>query len=170
VLSFKRQADCLQNCLPKNPAGVARLKAALNTSTLPPTPKTIPPLPQTATKVSGKTFVLGPNPIGLQEISLTFTPHQAASVGLTFADGRREVRQIGLDGVPRISPNGRYGLPAAVKGLWQSETTFVIDYDEVANINDFQLTLNFRENVMVVDLSERTAGVTVSFEGRMKHN
>jgi CubicO group peptidase (beta-lactamase class C family) len=151
-----------------NPAGVARLEAALRTSTLPLVSRPVPPLPRMAARVSGKTYEMGPNPIGLQKISLTFSPNAEASVRLTFADGRNEGRQIGLDGVARISPNGRYGLPVAVKGLWQSESTFVLDYDEVANINDFRFTLNFHGNVVNVDLSERTAGVSVNFAGRMK--
>jgi hypothetical protein len=70
--------------------------------------------------------------------------------------------------VPRISPNGRYGLPVAIRGLWQGETTFVLDYDEVGNINDFRLALNFHDNVVTVDLSEKTADVTVNFMGTMK--
>jgi hypothetical protein len=154
--------------LADNPAGVARLDAALRTSTLPPPSKPIPPLPQMAAKVSGKTYEMGPNPIGLQKVSLTFPPQADASVRLTFADGRSEIRQIGLDGVGRISPNGRYGLPVAIRGLWQGETTFVLDYDEVGNINDFRFALNFHDNAVTVDLSERTADVTVSFAGTTK--
>jgi hypothetical protein len=95
---------------------------------------------------------------------------QLVRVRLTFADGRTEVRQIGLDGVPRVSPNGRYGLPVAVRGLWQDAHSFVLDYDEVANINDFRFTLNFHEKVATINLYERTADVTVSFEGTMKVN
>jgi CubicO group peptidase (beta-lactamase class C family) len=154
--------------LPENPAGVARLAAALYTSTLPPAAKPVPPLPQMAAKVSGKTYEMGPNPIGLGKMSLMFPPHEAASVRLTFADGRSEVRLVGLDGVPRISPNGRYGLPVAVRGLWQGETTFVLDYDEVGNINDFRFALNFHEDLVTLELSERTADATVRFEGKMK--
>jgi len=156
--------------LPDNPAGVARLEAALRTSTLPPASKPARNLPQMAAKVSGKTYEMGPNPIGLQQMSLTFPPRGDTSVRLTFADGRSEVRPIGLDGVPRVSPNGRYGLPVAVKGLWQDETIFVLDYDEVANISDFRFTLNFHEKVATINLYERTADVTVSFEGTMKDN
>jgi CubicO group peptidase (beta-lactamase class C family) len=154
--------------LPENPAGVARLHSALRTSTLPPASKPVPPMSQMAAKVSGKTYEMGPNPIGLQKISLTFSPHVEASVRLRFADGRSEVRPIGLDGVARISPNGRYGLPVAIRARWQDAHSFVLDYDEVANINDYRFTLNFHENVVSVDLSERTADVTVSFEGTMK--
>jgi CubicO group peptidase (beta-lactamase class C family) len=154
--------------LAANPAGVARLEAALRTSTLPPASKAAPRLPQMAAKVSGKTYEMSPNPIGLQKMSLMFTPRAEASVRLTFVDGRSEIRQIGLDGVPRISPNGRYGLPVAIKGLWQGETTFVLDYDEVGNINDFRFALNFHDNEVRVDLSERTADVTVKFTGTTK--
>ena len=155
----------LNRPLPENPAGVARLESALRTSTLPPAAKPVLPLPQMAAKVSGKIFVMGPNPIDLQKLSLKFPPHAEASVRFTFADGRNEVRPIGLDGVARISANGRYRLPVAIRALWQDAHSFVLDYDEVANINDYRLTLNFHENVVSVDLSERTADVTVSYEG-----
>jgi len=154
--------------LAENPAGVVRLDAAVRISTLPPASRPVARLPQLAAKVSGKTYEMWSNPIGLQKMSLMFTPHAEASVRLAFADGRIEIRQIGLDSVPRISPNGRYGLPVALKGLWQGETTFVLDYDEAGNINDFRLALNFHDNLVSVDLSERTAGVTVKFTGTTK--
>jgi CubicO group peptidase (beta-lactamase class C family) len=154
--------------LPENSAGVARLAAAVKAGTLPPQSTPVPNLPQRAGRVSGRTYLMETNPLGLLEMSFTFPPRAEGSVRLAFADGRREVRPIGLDGVPRISPNGRFGLPVAVRGLWQSEQNFVLDYDEVANINDLRFSLNFQESNVTVELSERTAGVTVSFKGRAK--
>jgi hypothetical protein len=46
----------------------------------------------------------------------------------------------------------------------------VFDYDEIRNINDFRFTLNFHENVVTVELSERTAGAKVPFEGAIRSN
>ena len=161
------QAIKSDKALPENRAGVARLAAAVKAGTRPPEAKPIPPLPQMAAKISGKIFVMEPNAIGLQEISLEF-PRAEGLARLTFTDGRKEVRPIGLDGVPRISPGGRLGLPVAVKGWWQSDQTFVLDYDEVANINDYQLNFNFHENEITVEVSERTANVKMGFKGTAK--
>ena len=75
---------------------------------------------------------------------------------MTFADRRAETRPIGLDGVPRISPNGRFGLPVALSGIWQSADTLLLNYDEVGNINMFQMKLTFSAERLVVAVTERT--------------
>lgn len=151
--------------LPANPVGVARLEAAIKEMARAPSGKPADAIPKTATAVSGQTFVLDQNPIGLKEMSFLFTSKDAASLSIGFVDGRREVRPIGLNGIPLVSPNGRFGLPVAVKGFWQDERTFVLDYDEVGNINHFRFRVNFREDTVGIELSEATADVTVTFSG-----
>jgi CubicO group peptidase (beta-lactamase class C family) len=153
--------------LPENRAAVDRLAAAVETATRPPAAKPIPPLPAQAKEISGKTFVMEQNPIGLQTLTLMFAA-PTASAQLKFADGRTEARQIGLDGVPRLGQGGRFALPVAIEGSWLDQKTFVLDYDEVGNINDFRLSLTFDDNAVAVELSERTANVTVSFKGAAK--
>jgi len=108
------------------------------------------------------------NPIGLKEMSFAFTSKDSASVRLSFVDGRKEVHAIGLNGTPLTTPNGRFGLPVAVKGYWQDERTFVLDYDEVGNINDFRFKVNFHESTVGIELSEATVDVTVTFSGHRK--
>ena len=151
-----------------NPVGIGRLEAAIKNVAQAPSGKQPGSMPNTAAAVSGQTFVLDENPIGLKEMSFVFTSKDAASVNIGFVDGRKEVRQIGLDGVPRVSPKGRFNLPVAVKGSWQDERTFVLDYDELGNINHFRFKVNFRENAVGIELSEATSDVTVTFSGHSK--
>lgn len=154
--------------LPANPAAAARLEVAVKEMARAPSGKPSDAMPTTASAVSGQTFALDKNPIGLKEMSFVFKSKEAASVSISFEDGRREVRPIGLNGIPLITPKGRFGLPVAVKGFWQDERTFVLDYDEVGNINHFRFKVNFSENVVAIELSEATADVTVSFSGHRK--
>jgi hypothetical protein len=73
---------------------------------------------------------------------------------------------VGLDGVPRIWPDGRYGLPAAVSGAWESDSTFALTFDEVGNINAIRLRLTFSGDRLGVELTERTGLVEARFGGR----
>ena len=154
--------------LPENGAGVARLAAAVVTVSKPPAPQDIAPLPQMARTVSGKTIVLENNPPGLKTLSITFTSQSNASVRITFADNRTEVRPIGLDGVTRLSPGGRFNLPVGIKGSWEDKSSFVLEYDEVANINHYRLRIRFNADRIAIQLSEKTSGSEVQFEGKME--
>jgi hypothetical protein len=85
-----------------------------------------------------------------------FDRNDTAVAELEFLDGRVEKRLVGLDGVPRLSPNGRFGLPVALQGSWTDASTFVFDYDEVANINSFVCRFTFHGRQATVYLKERT--------------
>ncbi len=152
--------------LPENRAGAARLAAAVITASKPPTPKSIAPLPEIARTVSGKTYLLENNPVGLKTLSITFTSQSDASVRLTFTDNPTEVRPIGLDGVARLSPGGRFGLTVGLKGSWENKNVFLLDYDEVANINHYLLGISFNGTRIAVQLSEKTMGLDAEFEGK----
>ncbi len=152
--------------LPENRAGVARLAAAVIAVSKPPTPKSLAPLPEIAKTVSGKTYLLEDNPVGLKTLSITFTSPSDASVRLVFADNHTEARPIGLDGVARLSPAGRFGLPVGVRGSWENKNEFLLDYDEVANINHYLLRISFNGTSIAVRLSEKTLGLEAEFEGK----
>lgn len=154
--------------LPENRAGVARLAAALTAVTKPPASNSAPPLPETARTVSGKSYVMETNTLGLKKLSLTFASQTEAAVGLTFLDNHTEARPVGLDGVPRISPNGRYGLRVAVKGWWEGRETFVLDYDEIGNINHYQVRLKFNGAHIWVEVTERSNDVEAKFSGKLE--
>ena len=104
--------------------------------------------------------------MGLSSFSLTFPGGSEAVAHLEFADGRVEERPLGLDGVPRLSAGGRYGLPVAAQGSWEGADTFVLEYDEVANINCYELRLAFFGNEVTIQLRERTGLARASFRGK----
>jgi hypothetical protein len=43
-----------------------------------------------------------------------------------------------------------------VSGAWKSEDSFMIEYDEVGNINAYKLRLRFTDTGVEVTLSERS--------------
>jgi len=74
-----------------------------------------------------------------------------------------------LDGVPRVSPDGRFGLSVAVSGAWEGGSAFVLDYNEVGNITNRRFRLTFVDEGAAVELTE-TSGplVTAPYNGRAR--
>ena len=159
--------------LPANSAAVARLNEAVKRATSPPAAKPVAALPATAMKISGMTFQFDQNLLGLKEISLSFKPGAEATMKSSYTTRRFtnqlvSVRAVGLDNVPRLSPHGRFNLPIGLKGFWKDSETFVLDYDEIANINRYQFEMKFIENDVLVKLSEKTGTAKLEFTGRVK--
>ncbi len=160
--------------LPANPTAEAKLKTAIAEVARASAPAPIPALPTLAKTISGKTFMLAPNWIGLQSLTLNFPAVGDPTVRLAFIENAnmnrtekaREVRPLGLDGVLRLSPNGRYGLSVGLRGAWEDATTFVLEYDEVANLNSYKLRLSFTESGVSVQAKERTGLFDEKFEGK----
>ena len=113
-------------------------------------------LPVIAQQISGKQYRVEPNPLGWRAVTFRFAGRDVATAHVEFVDGRVEKRAVGLDGVPRVSPNGRFGLPVALQGTWTDASTFVFDYDEVGNINSFVCRFTFEDKTAVVDVKERS--------------
>lgn len=153
--------------LPDDTAGAALLAAAERDATQPPVAHRTQPPPPLASTISGTTFALDNNPLGLRSLTLTFPGGDAAQLQLDLSDRRDGPRPVGLDGVPRISPDGRFGLPVALSGAWENGATFVLDYNEVANINAYRLRLTFDDQGVTVELSERSGVFAATrFHGR----
>ena len=148
--------------LPENPAGAARLAAAVSAAARP----AAEPTTSMSEAISGRSYTVEANPVGLKSFSLTFSGGNQAAAHLEFADGRVEQRPLGLDGVPRLSPNGRFGLPVALQGWWEGNSTFVFDYDEVANINCYRYRLTFAGDEVGIELSEKTGLMEATFRGK----
>jgi CubicO group peptidase (beta-lactamase class C family) len=151
--------------LPPNPASEAVLAKAITEAARPPAAQPVASVPAIAKAISGKSYLLENNPVGLKSFSLTFSGGNEAVAHLEFADGRNENRPVRLDGVPRVSPDGRFHLPVALTGSWENSETFVLDYDEVANINSYRFRLTFSDGRVSVDLVERTGLVKAEFTG-----
>lgn len=140
--------------LPENQHGTARLAAAVRAAAMPPLPASyISPL---ANKVSGRRYALAANSLNLKSFVLTFGDAADPQLELEIGDRRDGPRPIGLGGVPRLSSGGPSGLPVAVSGAWKSEDSFMIEYDEVGNINAYKLRLRFTGTGVEVTLSERS--------------
>jgi hypothetical protein len=162
--------------LPANPAAEAKLKTAIAEVAKANAPTTIPALPAIAKTISGQTFALPANWIGLQSLTLTFPAAGDPTARLAFVENAnmnrleklREVRPIGLDGVLRLSPNGRYGLSVGLRGNWEDTTTFVLEYDEIANLNSYKLRLSFTESSVSVEAKERTGLFDEKFTGKVE--
>jgi CubicO group peptidase (beta-lactamase class C family) len=150
----------------EDPAGAARLAAAVRAAGDAPPAAPVKPAPPVSQSVSGRRYAVEANPMGLSSFSLTFPGGSEAVAHLEFADGRVEERPLGLDGVPRLSAGGRYGLPVAAQGSWEGADTFVLEYDEVANINCYELRLAFFGNEVTIQLRERTGLARASFRGK----
>lgn len=150
--------------LPENPAGMMELEDALRTIMQPPDPIPVPPLPAIADVISGKTFCVSPNPLGLATVQLTFDPSGVGELRLTFSNSEPDRSGvIGLDGVYRLSP-GQHGYPAGMRGRWVDETTFVLQYEEIANIEAFRLESRYATDGRSLEISATSRTEDASVE------
>ena len=174
--------------LPANPQGAARLNAAIAAAAQPTGKSAAINLPAVARLISGRTITLDPNWMGLTSLSLTFRSAGEATVQFHFGPSPKqaqfglsakikrkgpfnESRPVGLNGTPIISDDGPLGLPVAVKGFWEDDNTFVLEYDEIANINSYRLRLSFNRdngNGVSVQASERTGLFDEKFSGKIE--
>lgn len=155
--------------LPDDSAAAARLVAAVRDATKPPPAQPLRRSPPLAQQISGKTYRLDANPLDLKALALSFPGGAEARLQLELSDRRDGPRPVGLDGVPRISSDGRFGLPVAASGAWESDSTFVLDYNEVANINTYRFRLTFVNDGVTVEFAERSRALgNARFRGRAK--
>ncbi|MPN09737.1 hypothetical protein SDC9_157029 [bioreactor metagenome] len=125
------------------------------------------PLPETAKRIEGKTYVLDSNPLDLQSLALTFDEEKGeALLRLGLQENQTSEYLLGLDNVYRFSP-GEYGLPVAGKGSWESDNIFVAYVDEIANINHYKVTLTYQGDQVTILLQDPTWFGDVEFNGRL---
>ncbi|UNK42871.1 hypothetical protein MNO14_01820 [Luteimonas sp. S4-F44] len=92
----------------------------------------------------------------LKSFVLTFPDAEDAQLQLELGYRSDPPRPIGLDGVPRVSSDGNFGIPVAVSGRWESDSTFLVEYNEIGNINMYRFRLRFSGDDVDVQLSERS--------------
>jgi hypothetical protein len=166
---FISRAIKSDGALPEDSTGAARLATVVRAATEPPAARPVTTLPPQAAVISGRIYALDANPFDLRSFSLTFSGGATAQLQLELVDRLDRPRPVGLDGVPRVSPDGRFGLPVAVSGAWESDSTFVLDYNEVGNINNRRFRLKFVDEGASVELTERSEPlVAVRYRGRAR--
>jgi hypothetical protein len=157
--------------LPSNPEGVALLESRIRQAALPPEKETEGrPLPDIARRISGRTYRLDRNPYALVSLSLVFAGEREALLRLgadpALADSEGMELPIGLDGAYRIAP-GRFAIPAALKGWWERDDLFVVDMNEIGNINHWRIEVAFQGDEVEVSMEDAAGLGGAEFGGRL---
>jgi len=149
--------------LPANPAGQAAVEAAVQELAQAPATSPVAGLPEIAVSVSGRTYVVEDNPLGIQWFRLDFTTGAEASLKFNVS-GEEAPRQIavGLDGVYRKGPD--HGLPSLGRGQWVNDHTFSVEYDRLPSYEHFTFRFIFEGERSVLDIQERVWGTTATLE------
>lgn len=155
--------------LPENPEAYGQLQEKIAAASNPPDPEPVPPLPDMAKNISGKTYVVESNPFGIEAIALSFEGQEEALLNLSLEE-EQQTLPIGLDNVYRISPGGEFG-PLALKGFWKTDNEFVFYYNEVSNINNYQVNMTFEGKQVAVRVEELAGtGGAEEFRGWLESN
>ncbi|MCP4396716.1 MAG: serine hydrolase [bacterium] len=145
LTSYISPAVASETPLSANPNGVALLESRIQHAAAQPETRPVPPLSETARRMSGKMYAMEANPLGLTHIALTSQDEKTALLRLFSGETYQLEILIGLDDVFRFS-SGYFrnpGIPAAAKGAWESDNTFVLEYDALGNIDRWEWTLSF---------------------------
>jgi CubicO group peptidase (beta-lactamase class C family) len=157
------------NPLPANPDGVAHLNEIVASLLQASAPEAVNPLPEIAKTISSKIIVFDPNPFNVKTLQLVFNDSAEANMELDFSDNQPPRKgTIGLDGVYRFSP-GRNQLPAALRGVWQDDQTFIFEYDEVANRNAYSFVMHFDGDQVTLEVKERAHANGVKMKGMLQN-
>jgi hypothetical protein len=121
----------------------------------------VPPLPKIAKTISGQTYILDTNGLGLLSVSFSFPGGSEASI--TYSSSMDESQVIwdwflvGLDDIERYS-TGSDGTPWGTKGWWETDETFVTHiYPE--NSEWGRVEYIFEGEQITMELSPNASGV-----------
>jgi CubicO group peptidase (beta-lactamase class C family) len=154
--------------LPVNPYGVALLESFSRQATIYQTKsEPSPPLSGLSRQVSEQTYLLDDNSFGWRAFSLAFQEKQEATFTPTLNGISYELK-LGLDNIFRLNPRARFGLPALLKGSWEGDHVFHLFWDEVANINRWQMKFTFQDGKVTVQIQEPTQQGNLEISGRLK--
>jgi CubicO group peptidase (beta-lactamase class C family) len=154
----------MEQPLPANTEGVAKLSAAVNAVVLAPTPQVVAPLPETAQAISGKTFVFETNPLNIETMSFVFNDSAEAALNIKISGSETASWPIALDGVYRFIA-GQYDLPMGLRGTWVDDKTFTLEYDNIANNDHTFLQLHFEAERVVIEAHETDHELGTTVEG-----
>jgi CubicO group peptidase (beta-lactamase class C family) len=152
-----------------NPGGIEQLETTLKAMLQPPTPQAIPPLPETAHNISGKTYSFDYSPLDIKTMRFEFNKPDAAELHATFYNQPETDLIIPLDGIYRMYPIGEHGLPMGLRGRWIDSKTFLFEYDAIANHDAYALEIHFAGDLAVIKAKERTHTAVLTLEGKLQN-
>jgi CubicO group peptidase (beta-lactamase class C family) len=129
-----------------------------------PQPRAVPPAPDIARSISGKTFVFDPNEIQFKKGSLAFNEGEnEARFELSF--GHKTIKvQVGLDDVHRLTQSA--GFLRAYKGAWEDDSTFAMSYQVVGWTEKGTARLVFGPDRVRAEFYDVIEGVPHELTGR----
>lgn len=155
--------------LPDNPEGVARLQAAVDGVAQPPEAAPVPPLPDVARTISGQPYAIGPNPLGLGTLTFEFDDSAEALVHFGSPAGDQSIDiPIGLDGRYRFTTLLGDGRPVGIRGHWADPQTFILEYNGVAANQHTEAEFVFQGDGVDVTLSDLVNGTAAQFSGQLQ--
>jgi CubicO group peptidase (beta-lactamase class C family) len=158
----------MENPVPANPEGVARLESAVAAVAQPPVARPVAPLPDVARAINGRPIVIEPNNIGLDSLAFEFDDSAEATVYLSGGEPVI-VAPVGLDGVFRFStlPTDG-GRLVGLRGEWIDPQTFVLEYNGVVSNDQVALQLRFDGDQVVVTASDAVGQPGLELEGQLQ--
>ncbi len=166
--------------LPANSNGKALLESRINQVALTQDePEPVASFPDLAQRLSGWTYSPGANPFDITNLGIEILGEDEALFRLHLSSSRgTEWMVVGLDNVFRIS-SGRLGLPTALKGGWESDNVFIIYWDEIGNINRYQIKMTFRgdqagdgsrvPDEVIIRMQEMSSPDVITFSAELDH-
>jgi hypothetical protein len=86
---------------------------------------------------------------------------------IKLAGSELQTWPVGLDGVHRIS-NGPNDLPQGARGEWVDDSTFMLEYDNIANNDHIFLRIRFMGDGVTVEAQETAHELGTRIEGKVQ--
>jgi CubicO group peptidase (beta-lactamase class C family) len=161
----------LEDPLQDNPAAVEELNNTVVELKQYTESEPVPPLPEMAAAISGKTFIFEPNGLNLEYLSFNFDDENKAILQLKMATELipRKV-SVGLDGLWRLSISGN---PAVSRGYWVDDKTFILEYSDLINYSEgpgsdnFSFKMYFEKNNVIIEILTPVSAAGLTIEGHL---
>ena len=144
--------------------GNERLRSAIALVANPPAPLPVSRSTLEST-ISGHTYNIEANGLGLQRFAITFNEGRDAIAKLDLRD-RTLLLPVGLDGRYRIADQAIDGIHPGTRGAWQTPSRFVLELDLIGKIDHYTLGMTFAGDSVSIDLRERTGLIQQTLRGR----
>ncbi len=135
---------------PANPAGQAKLTAAVSAAAQVSSNHPFSLQPDIAKVVSGKTYTCDSNPVGVTSFQLEFNDPNTGVFSMV-RNGQETSSPIGLDGKYRLDSQG-----TAQSGYWENSQTFILEVFDIG-----QLTRRFHFDASQLEVTVPEINLTI---------